>query len=201
MVSPATVVDPNAPQPITNPGASMSLSAQNIFAPEKKKRNRAGYAEGDYTLFRQVPIKEFVMSNALDAVVVLSTCNQLSWTDETEKKGSADQMELMWRQSRHTTDEVLEHLRDLKVLGKGDFKRLMKWRVAVRLDVSAGLGRDAGCHWNDFSNLLYFVRLYSPLLPCRPASTSKRKTPTTSWKRSTLKMNLLSTKNNKSLKK
>lgn len=40
-----------------------------------------------------------------------------------------------WFESRHTTDDVKRDLGDLKVLGKGDFKKLMKWRLAIRLEV------------------------------------------------------------------
>lgn len=40
-----------------------------------------------------------------------------------------------WFGSRHTTDDVKRDLADLKVLGKGDFKKLMKWRLAIRLEV------------------------------------------------------------------
>jgi len=51
-----------------------------------------------------------------------------------------------WLKSRHTTGDVVSNLSDLKVLGKGDFKMLMKWRLALRLeiglDVKAELEKD-----------------------------------------------------------
>jgi len=40
-----------------------------------------------------------------------------------------------WLASRHTTPEVVANFADLKVLGKGDFKALMKWRLAIRLEI------------------------------------------------------------------
>ncbi len=39
-----------------------------------------------------------------------------------------------WLKSRHTTRDVIANFEDLKVLGKGDFKSLMKWRLAIRLE-------------------------------------------------------------------
>ena len=35
-----------------------------------------------------------------------------------------------------TTDEIKANCEDLKVLGKGDFKALIKWRIALREEVS-----------------------------------------------------------------
>jgi len=35
-----------------------------------------------------------------------------------------------------TTDDVKANCDDLKVLGKGDFKALIKWRIALREEVS-----------------------------------------------------------------
>ena len=35
-----------------------------------------------------------------------------------------------------TTEDVKSNCDDLKVLGKGDFKALMKWRLSLRQEVS-----------------------------------------------------------------
>lgn len=40
-----------------------------------------------------------------------------------------------WLKSRHTTSDIVANFDDLKVLGKGDFKALMKWRLAIRLEI------------------------------------------------------------------
>jgi AdoMet-dependent rRNA methyltransferase SPB1 len=107
---------------------SKALNGQahsNVFAPEKKRRNRDGYAEGDMTLYHTVGAAEFVKGG--DPVAVLGGVNRVDFTTEEEKQ---------WLKSRHTTDEIKESFSDLKVLGKGDFKALMKWRLAIRLEVS-----------------------------------------------------------------
>jgi len=113
---------------VTNPGATAAMASVNIFAPEKKKRNRAGYADNDYTLYREVPVQTFVHSNLTDAATILGSYNKMAFD-------KSDPQVQKWLESRHTTDEVLRNVDDLKVLGKSDFKRLLKWRTAIRLEV------------------------------------------------------------------
>lgn len=96
----------------------------DIFKPEKSKRQREGYEDGNYTLFKTEEAIDFIHSK--DAVAILGRCNQLSFkTDESK--------ELL--KSKHTTDEVTANCEDLKVLGKRDFKTLMKWRSSIRDEV------------------------------------------------------------------
>lgn len=47
-----------------------------------------------------------------------------------------------WLKSRHTTPDVIANFEDLKVLGKGDFKALMKWRLAIRLEIGLDVKAD-----------------------------------------------------------
>lgn len=121
---------------LTNPGMSLAIQGQatNVFAPEKKKRQREGYAEGDYTLYRSINVRDFINSPTIDdAMRVLSTCNAMTF-DLTDSAPDAAKQKA-WFASRHTTDDVKRDLEDLKVLGKGDFKKLMKWRLSIRLEV------------------------------------------------------------------
>jgi AdoMet-dependent rRNA methyltransferase SPB1 len=118
---------------LTNSGASLALNGTtNIFAPEKKRRAREGYAEGDYTLYRTLPVRSLVHANGLEAVTVLSSCNALEWAPKGEAMGEEEKV---WFESRHTDDDIKESMKDLRVLGKGEFRRLMKWRLAIRLQV------------------------------------------------------------------
>ena len=41
-----------------------------------------------------------------------------------------------WLELSATTPDIKANFEDLKVLGKGDFKALLKWRIAVRQEVS-----------------------------------------------------------------
>jgi hypothetical protein len=43
-----------------------------------------------------------------------------------------------WASLPLTSEDIKASLDDLKVLGKGDFKALLKWRTALREEVSLG---------------------------------------------------------------
>ncbi|ORZ09164.1 Spb1 C-terminal domain-domain-containing protein [Absidia repens] len=93
----------------------------DIFRPEKRKRQREGYEDGNYTLHKTADVMEFVKAD--DPVVVLGSYNQLTFkTDESAAllKNPA------------TTEDIKINFEDLKVLGKSDFKALLKWRSTLR---------------------------------------------------------------------
>jgi AdoMet-dependent rRNA methyltransferase SPB1 len=64
-------------------GTSAGNVQMNVFQPEKNRRRRDGYAEGDYTLHHRVPVADFVKS--VDPIAVLGTCNQMTFTTDEEK--------------------------------------------------------------------------------------------------------------------
>ncbi|KAG9083520.1 AdoMet-dependent rRNA methyltransferase spb1 [Ceratobasidium sp. 370] len=109
------------PVPSTSRVQPGSKAHNNVFMPEKKRRAREGYADGDYALFYALPAAEFVRAH--DAVLVLGTANQISFTTPEEKE---------WLMLEATTPDLIANCDDLKVLGKGDFKKLLKWRTAIR---------------------------------------------------------------------
>ncbi|KAK6456341.1 AdoMet-dependent rRNA methyltransferase [Scheffersomyces xylosifermentans] len=95
-----------------------------VFRPEKKTRHRTGYEDGDYLLYHEVPLLEFIKNE--DPITLLGTTNKLL---EPEKD------DLEWkilRKTRHCTPELLECIKDLKVLGKKEFKLLLKFRKQSR---------------------------------------------------------------------
>lgn len=65
------------------PAKQQKLTAQatNIFHPEKKRRKREGYADGDYTLFHLVPVEDFVLSKQ-DPIKVLSESSKFDWSSD-----------------------------------------------------------------------------------------------------------------------
>lgn len=117
-------------------GTSAANVQANVFAPEKKRRQREGYEEGNYTLFKEIGVAEFIQSS--DPITVLGSVNRMTFREPEERK---------WLKSEHTTVDVKANLDDLKLLGKGDFKTLMKWRIAIReeagLDVKVKAGAEA----------------------------------------------------------
>lgn len=104
-------------QDINQPGQSGIV---NIYHPEKRIGNRSGYEDDATVLFKTSSILEFIQSN--NPVPILSTCNQLV-DDNTEKSTLV---------ISHASDELKECFKDLKVLGRKEFKLLLKWRLEMR---------------------------------------------------------------------
>ncbi|KAF2621830.1 hypothetical protein BU25DRAFT_403894 [Macroventuria anomochaeta] len=97
-----------------------------VFNPEKKKRKRGGYEEGDWTQFHEATVAEFIETP--DPIAMLGSLNRLSF----EQKGNGDIAIATIDKLPETTKEVRNCCADLKVLGRADFKRLLRWRLKVR---------------------------------------------------------------------
>ena len=97
-----------------------------VFKPEVKKRKREGYEEGDYTQFKEAPVSEFIQT--VDPIAMLGSLNKLSFN----QKPNGDIALATIDKLPETTQEIRECCADLKVLGRADFKRLLKWRLTVR---------------------------------------------------------------------
>ncbi|KAJ1660110.1 AdoMet-dependent rRNA methyltransferase spb1 [Dispira simplex] len=95
-------------------------SKVNIFQPEKKRRQRDGYEEGNYTLHRKLEAHDFVMSK--NPTEVLAQYNQISFSEPE----SQALLELPI-----TTEDIKTICEDLKVLNRKDFKILLKWQNRV----------------------------------------------------------------------
>ncbi|GBE77852.1 AdoMet-dependent rRNA methyltransferase SPB1 [Sparassis crispa] len=102
-------------------GTSSKNYQANVFQPEKKRRNRDGYNDGDYILFKKSGAAEFVRSQ--EPIAFLGSVNKITFETNEEKE---------WLMLDVTTPDVVANCDDLKVLGKGDFKTLVKWRTALR---------------------------------------------------------------------
>ncbi|KAJ2499648.1 AdoMet-dependent rRNA methyltransferase spb1, partial [Coemansia sp. RSA 2052] len=98
-------------------------TSTDIFAPDakKKKRHREGYDDGDYTLHKSIDAMEFVKSR--DPAGTLGGANLMTFdTDEARDVAKLPE----------TTEDILLACKDLRVLGKKDFRALMKWRAGLR---------------------------------------------------------------------
>lgn len=96
-----------------------------VYKPEVKKRKRGGYEEGDYTLYKEVLASDFVEST--DPISILANTNRLV-LDTAEPSLSLSALNKL----PATTPEIRIYCSDLKVLGRTEFKRLLKWRILAR---------------------------------------------------------------------
>ncbi|KAG5439401.1 hypothetical protein PCANB_001975 [Pneumocystis canis] len=104
----------------TKPLASRDVSAE-IF---KKKRQRDGYEDGNYTQHKVVTAEEFLKSN--NPIEILSIASAINFDDrDSEIHKKIKNLEF-------TTKEIIICCEDLRVLGKKDFRNLLKWRNLVR---------------------------------------------------------------------
>lgn len=97
-----------------------------VFNPEKKKRKREGYEEGEYTQHKEVPVSEFI--HTTDPIAILGTVNKLSF----EQTDNGDLALATLDRLPETTAEIRLCCADLKVLGKKEFRSLLRWRLKIR---------------------------------------------------------------------
>lgn len=97
-----------------------------VFNPEKKKRKREGYEEGEYTQHKEIPVSEYI--HTTDPIAILGTVNKLSF----EQKDNGDLALATLDRLPETTAEIRKCCEDLKVLGKKEFRTLLRWRLKVR---------------------------------------------------------------------
>ena len=74
-----------ASAPVEEQQGAVAKNAQaSVFQPEKKRRQRGGYDEGDYTLFKKATASQFVKSS--DPVTFLGSVNQIAFETDEEKE-------------------------------------------------------------------------------------------------------------------
>ncbi|TKA79222.1 hypothetical protein B0A55_03962 [Friedmanniomyces simplex] len=97
-----------------------------VFNPEKKKRKREGYEEGDWTQFHEASASEFVQT--MDPIKMLGSLNRLHFRQEKNGDIALAALDKL----PETTEEVRLCCSDLKVLGRKEFKLLLRWRLKAR---------------------------------------------------------------------
>ena len=97
-----------------------------VFNPEVKKRKRDGYEEGNYTQFKEVPASEFIQTT--DPIAILGSLNRLSF----EQPPNGDVALAALDKLPETTQEIRDCCADLRVLGRKEFRNLLRWRLKVR---------------------------------------------------------------------
>lgn len=110
--------------------AELSGAAPNneakVYNPEVKKRKRDGYEEGDWTQFKEVSASTFIQTN--DPIAILGSSNKLSFAQSPNGDIALAALDKL----PETTPEIRQCCDDLKVLGRKEFKLLLKWRLRVR---------------------------------------------------------------------
>ncbi|RWA14886.1 hypothetical protein EKO27_g181 [Xylaria grammica] len=104
---------------------TVNTDEARVYKPEQKKRKRGGYEEGDYTLYKEVLASEFVEST--DPISILANTNRLV-LETPEPSLSLAALNKM----PATTPEIRQYCSDLKVLGRSEFKKLLKFRLLAR---------------------------------------------------------------------
>lgn len=97
-----------------------------VFNPDKKVRQRQGYEEGDYTLYREMGIMEFVKNE--EPIDALGTLNKLI----VPEKSDPDMEWKVIKKLPTCNEELLTCFTDLKVLGRKEFKLILKFRKQAR---------------------------------------------------------------------
>ena len=97
-----------------------------VFNPEVKKRKRDGYEEGDYTQFKEAPASEFIQTT--DPIAILGSLTKLTF----EPKKNGDIALAALDKLPETTSEIRQCCNDLKLLGRKEFRMLLKWRLKAR---------------------------------------------------------------------
>ena len=97
-----------------------------VFNPEKKKRKREGYEEGDWTQFHEASVSDFIQDE--DPIQMLGGMNRLHFREE----GNDDKILKIVQGIPETTEEIRLCCDDLKVLGRKEFKTLLRWRLKLR---------------------------------------------------------------------
>jgi AdoMet-dependent rRNA methyltransferase SPB1 len=98
-----------------------ALQKVDVFHDKPGKRNREGYADGvGSLLFTQASVADFIENDT--PVDMLGQFNSFEFDAASE----------IYLNHVSTNEEVKELCRDLKVLGKGDFSYLLKWRKRLQ---------------------------------------------------------------------
>ncbi|KAI3441291.1 uncharacterized protein J3R85_002563 [Psidium guajava] len=97
----------------------------DVLRGTKQKRHRDGYEDGE-TIFRKVSsAADFIWSES--PLEILGSVTSISFDDPAS---------LPIKEHSLTTEEVKFLCEDLRVLGKQDFKHLLKWRMQIRKALS-----------------------------------------------------------------
>ncbi|EGC31172.1 hypothetical protein DICPUDRAFT_57851 [Dictyostelium purpureum] len=91
----------------------------DVLSEKKAKRNRSGYEDGVTMLRKKGFISDFIESS--QHLLDLASFTEYEFDENAQ----------IFKQHPSTTPEIIECFRDLRVLGKNDFSKIIKWRKAM----------------------------------------------------------------------
>ncbi len=97
----------------------LKLSHKDL-AKIQKKPNREGYEDEDYILHKSYPVSEFITTE--HPINVCVEYNALVWDDKAQ----------LYLNHPLTNEDIKIYCADLKVLGRLDFKDLLRWRKKMQ---------------------------------------------------------------------
>jgi AdoMet-dependent rRNA methyltransferase SPB1 len=141
-----TTIDPKLLDPnhvfkeVTDPNGGTSGSSKVDVLHKKyelhNKRHRSGYDDDAGVLLKKTcTVTQFVQSK--DPVRLLTDMNEFIYTPECQE---------LFSSHKGTNEDILLSFKDLRVLGRIDFKKLLRWRLLMNRDVlnpSKGVGSTA----------------------------------------------------------
>ncbi|KAF7840966.1 adoMet-dependent rRNA methyltransferase spb1 [Senna tora] len=104
----------------------------DVLRGTKQKRHRGGYEDGDTTLRKVSSAANFIWSD--NPLEILGSVTSITFSDPDDLKIKDHDL---------TTEEVKALCDDIRVLGKQDFKHLLKWRIHIRKALSQTEKTDA----------------------------------------------------------
>jgi AdoMet-dependent rRNA methyltransferase SPB1 len=97
----------------------------DVLREAKQKRHRDGYEDGTSMVRKVASAADFISSNS--PLEILGTVTSISFDNPAS---------LTIKENALTSEEVKTLCDDLRVLGKQDFKHLLKWRMNLRKDMA-----------------------------------------------------------------
>ncbi len=115
-----------------------------LRAKDKQRRFREGYEEGISTTHKEIGAHEFIMGDG--AVEKLGKFTKISFGagsnraggDEDDEEGEDEEVAVIMsvlEEHKATTSEIRSLCADLQVLGRSEFKQLLRWRLTIKKEV------------------------------------------------------------------
>lgn len=99
-----------------------------LRAKDKQRRFREGYEDGISTTHKEINSVDFIQQD--NPVELLGKFTKINF----DKSGD-DEIQALVKTHNATTAEIRTLCEDLQVLGRSEFKQLLKWRLVVKKDI------------------------------------------------------------------